>query len=103
VKVVFYETSISVAYKNTGWDLQTWDVGFNEIRAGKRIKIYGDGGPVSEPVALNSNGTAKTPGLPPDMLTFRIYRALPFVGIFYQLPTDTPSGYPYNIAQPDPT
>lgn len=96
VRVVYYETSVSIAYRNTGWDLQTWNVGFNEIKGGKRVKILAGSEPVSEPAALNSNGTQKTPGLPPDMLTFRIYRALPFVGTFHRIPNDNFAGWPYN-------
>jgi hypothetical protein len=41
--------------------------------------------PVSQPVAL-SNGVKKSPGSPPDILTFRVYKKLPFVGTFPTLP-----------------
>lgn len=111
VKVIYYDTSISIAYRPTGWDLQTWDVGFNYIQGGSfnaslgavtggtRRKIMAGSEPVSEPAAL-TQGREKAPGLAPDLLTFRIYKTLPFVGIFYQIPTDTPSGYPYGIPQP---
>ena len=95
VKVVYYETSIAIAYKSTGWDLMTWDVGFNQIVGGKRQKIQVGDGDASEPVAL-SNGVAKAPGQPPDMLTFRIYPMLPFVGTFAQIPSDAYTGYPYD-------
>lgn len=103
VRVVFYETQMTFAYRNTGWDLQTWNIGFNEIKGGKRVKIYAGSEPVSEPAALNLNGTQKTPGLPPDMLTFRIYRTLPFVGTFFQIPTDLYVGYPYTEPELIPT
>jgi hypothetical protein len=103
VKVIYYETSITCAYRSTGWDLQTWNVGFNEIKSGKRSKILAGGDPVSEPAALNANGTQKTPGQPPDLLTFRIYRTLPFVGTFYQIPTDVLAGWPYTEPQIPPT
>jgi hypothetical protein len=85
-KYVYWETNATLAYRNTGWDLQTWDVGFNELVNGQRVKIMAGADPVSEPAAL-SNGSAKTPGQPPDMLTFRIYRTLPFVGTFPLLPS----------------
>lgn len=103
VKVRFFEVSMTMAYRSTGWDLQTWNVGFNEIKNGKRLKILAGSEPASEPVALNANGTQKTPGLAPDMLTFRIYRALPFVGTFFQIPNDVYAGYPYDIPEPLPT
>lgn len=82
---VYWEVNSQLAYRATGWDLQTWDVGFNEIVRGKRVKIMAGADPVSEPAAL-SNGRAKAPGLPPDLLLFRIYPMLPFVGKFTQLP-----------------
>jgi hypothetical protein len=82
---VYYEVSATLAYRGTGWDLQTWDVGFNEIVGGQRKKILAGKDPVSEPAAL-SNGRAKTPGQPPDMLTFRVYKMLTFNGAFYTIP-----------------
>lgn len=85
-KYVYWETNATLSYRNTGWDLQTWDVGFNQIVGGQRVKILAGSEPVSEPAAL-SNGVAKTPGQPPDMLTFRIYRMLTFNGTFPTLPS----------------
>jgi len=107
-KTFYFETSIQIAYKGTGWDLQTWDVGFNEIvggswdssvmaRIGGTRQAIKDSNleRVSEPAAL-SYGVAKAPGIAPDMLTFRIYPTMPFMGVFEQIPTLVPSGYPYN-------
>jgi hypothetical protein len=85
-KYVYWEASTTLAYRNTGWDLQTWDVGFNEIVSGARKKIMAGSEPVSEPAALSA-GRAKTPGQPPDLLTFRIYPMRPFTGTFPPLPT----------------
>lgn len=96
VKGYYWETSITLGYRNTGWDLQTWDVGFNEIVGGQRRKILAGSEPVSEPAAL-SNGVAKTPGQPPDLLTFRIYPMVPFTGIFEPIPSTYPSTFPYDI------
>lgn len=98
-KVWYWDTSVSIAYRKDTWDLRTWDVGFNEIIDGKRVKIYAGSEPVSEPAALQT-GRAKAPGQPPNMLSFRIYQTLPFVGTFPELPnTFSGSGsYPYNIA-----
>lgn len=97
VKVYYFDTTVTLSYRDSGWDLQTWDVGFNEIVSGKRKKIMAGNDPVSEPVALSS-GKAKQPGQPPDMLTFRLYKMLPFVGTFEPIPNQTPTGYPYNVA-----
>jgi hypothetical protein len=91
-KVYYWETNVTLAYRDTGWDLQTWDVGFNEIVGGQRKKILAGSEPVSEPAALRQ-GRAKTPGQPPDMLTFRIYKTLPFVGVFEPIPDAAPPGY----------
>jgi hypothetical protein len=82
---VYYEVSTTLAYRGTGWDLQTWDVGFNEIVGGQRKKIMAGSEPVSEPAALSS-GRAKAPGQPPDMLMFRIYKSLPFLETFPVIP-----------------
>jgi hypothetical protein len=82
---IYYELSEVLAYRATGWDLQTWDVGFNQIVGGQRMKIMAGGDPVSEPVAL-SGGAAKAPGQPPDLLSFRIYKMLPFSGTFPVIP-----------------
>lgn len=95
VKVYYWDMSTTIAYRQSGWDLQTWDVGFNEIKNGKRVKIYAGSEPVSEPVAL-SNGLAKTPGQPPDLLSFRIYPMRPFTNIFPPIPDQQFSGYPYS-------
>jgi hypothetical protein len=84
-KYVYWECSTTLAYRNYTWDLQTWDVGFNEIVGGARKKIMAGAEPVSEPAAL-SNGRAKTPGVAPDLLTFRIYPMVPFTGTFPPLP-----------------
>jgi len=85
-KYLYWETNATLAYRNTGWDLQTWDVGFNEIVGGARKKIMAGSEPVSEPAALSS-GRAKTPGQPPDLLSFRIYPMLAFTGTFPSLPS----------------
>lgn len=94
---VYYEVSTTLAYRGTGWDLQTWDVGFNYIQGGAwnattrtrtggtRLPILAGTEHVSEPAAL-SQGAAKTPGQPPDLVTFRIYKMLPFNGTFPVIP-----------------
>jgi hypothetical protein len=85
-KYLYWEVSTTLAYRGTGWDLQTWDVGFNEIVSGVRKKILAGSEPVSEPAALSS-GRAKTPGQPPDLLVFRIYPMQPFGTAFPAIPS----------------
>jgi len=98
-KIFYWDTSVTVAYRADTWDLRTWDVGFQKlVRTGTtitKIKIYAGNDPVSEPVALNSDGSEKTPGLPPDMKVFRIYKKMPFTGIIPPLPDTAPAGYTY--------
>lgn len=86
-EVPYWQVSLELAYRVEGWTLKLWDVGYNEIVSGERKKILDKlNEPVSEPVAL-SNGSAKTPGSPPDMLEFKVYRELPFNGTFPVLPS----------------
>jgi hypothetical protein len=86
-EVSYWTVTVELAYRVEGWQLKLWDVGYNEIKSGKRQKILDKmKEPVSEPVAL-SNGVAKSPGQPPDMLTFKIYKELPFTGAFASLPS----------------
>lgn len=92
VKVFYYETSITLAYRETTWDLLTWDVGFNEVVNGQRRKILAGSEPVSEPVALQ-NGAAKPPGQPPNQLQFRVYKVLPFSTKFEGIPLTSAAGF----------
>lgn len=86
-EVPFWSVSVDLAYRAEGWSLKVWDVGYNEIVGSQRKKILDKmKEPVSEPVAL-SNGVAKTPGQPPDMLTFKLYREQVFSGVFPALPS----------------
>lgn len=85
-KYVYWEVVTSLAFRGTTWDLQTWDVGFNQIVGGQRQKIKDSNlEPVSEPAAL-SNGVAKPAGQPPDLKVFRIYPMLAFNGVFTVIP-----------------
>lgn len=70
----YWETTWEFRYRKDGWSLRPWDVGFNELASGERQAIVGaDGKAVKQPVALNSNGTAKDAGDPPDALVFDVY------------------------------
>jgi hypothetical protein len=51
------------------WKAMPWDVGFMELVGSERKTILGnDGKPVKQPVALNSNGTKKSPGQAPSVI-----------------------------------
>jgi len=85
-EVTYWAVSTVLAYREVGWRLRTWDVGFNEIVSGQRRKILDAAEqPVSQPVGL-SGGAKVSAGSSPAMLTFRIYKELPFAGIFPVLP-----------------
>jgi len=88
-KVTYYEVNVTFAYRGTTWDLQTWDVGFNQIINGVKQKCKFGGSEASEPVALH-NGVQKASGEPPEMLTFRVYRMLEFGGMFPEIPDTNP-------------
>lgn len=86
-EIPYWSISVEIAYRPEGWKLKLWDVGYNEIVGGKRRRILDElREPVSDPVAL-SNGSAKTAGQPPDMLEFKLYREVPFSGLFSTLPS----------------
>jgi hypothetical protein len=86
-EVAYWAVTIDIAYRQEGWKLKLWDVGFNEIVGGQRKKILDQlKEPVSEPVALQ-NGAAKTPGQPPNSLEFKVYKEVTFSGTVPNLPT----------------
>ena len=64
----------------SGWDLEPWNVGFNEIKSnGDKVAILTDDEtPVSQPVALNTDGSAKDPGSAPTALQFEVYEETSF-------------------------
>lgn len=67
--IEYVETSWEFRYEPDTWRLMPWDVGFMELVSGERKAILGnDGKPVKQPVALNSNGTKKSPGQKPDVI-----------------------------------
>jgi hypothetical protein len=73
-QVEYWETTWEFRYRANGWALKPWDVGFNQLVDGERQAIVGsDGKAVKQPVALDSDGTAKTPGQEPDVLSFDVY------------------------------
>lgn len=65
----FIESRWEFRYEPSTWKLMPWDVGFMELVSGQRKAILGsDGKPVKQPVALNSNGTKKNPGVAPSVI-----------------------------------
>lgn len=65
----FIESRWEFRYEPDTWKLMPWDVGFMELVSGERKVITGnDGKPVKQPVALNTNGTKKSPGTAPSVV-----------------------------------
>lgn len=68
-KRTFVETAWEFRHEPETWRCMPWDVGFMEIFQQQKRAILGvDRKPVKQPVALNSNGTAKAAGDPPDVI-----------------------------------
>lgn len=65
-----WSVSVEMTYKSDTWAIRYYDVGYNEIVNGERRAILDkSGNPVSRPVALNPDGSAKPVGQLPDKIT----------------------------------
>jgi hypothetical protein len=65
----YIESRWEFRYDPETWKLMPWDVGFMELVSGERKTIVGqDGKPVKQPVALNADGTKKSPGTAPSVI-----------------------------------
>lgn len=69
-----WSVSVEWTFNPSDWKIRYYDVGYNEIVGGKRQAILDkSGNPVSKPVALKFDGTAKDVGEEPDVLTIKPY------------------------------
>ena len=69
-----WSVSVEYTYNPADWKIRYFDVGYNEIVGGERQAILDkSGNPVSKPVALEADGTAKAVGQEPDILTILPY------------------------------
>jgi len=66
----FIEARWEFRYDPETWKAMPWDVGFMELVSGsqRRVILGNDGKPVKQPVALNTNGTRRTPGQAPSII-----------------------------------
>lgn len=84
----YIETKWEFRYDPETWKCLPWDVGFMELNgSGERVTILGaDGKAVKQPVALNPDGTAKTPGEKPGVILdgegLEIYQTQSFAAVF---------------------
>jgi hypothetical protein len=69
-----WSVSVEFTYNPDDWKIRYYDVGYHEIVNGERLAIMDKGGnPVSKPVPLDNDGTAKAVGQDPDILTIKPY------------------------------
>lgn len=69
-----WSVSVEYTFNPADWKIRYFDVGYNEIINGERQAILDkSGNPVSKPVALNNDGTAKPVGEEPNILTILPY------------------------------
>lgn len=73
-----WSVSVEWTYNPADWKIRYFDVGFHETPGSSgsqsRIAIMDKAGnPVSKPVPLNPDGTAKAVGEPPDVLSIKPY------------------------------
>lgn len=97
VTLVYWEVNWEFAYREGGWDLKPWDLGFAQLvnaqgepepYGSQRKNIVGqDGKPVRQPVGLNCAGVAVQAGQPPCELFFQVYERKNFGGQFGELYT----------------
>ena len=92
-ELYYYQISVELVYRTSGWPLILPDVGYNYIDplaegsgSGPRTRCWvehdGERVPSANPVALNSEGDMLTAGLPPRLLVRRVHRAVPFSTYF---------------------
>lgn len=78
-----WSVNVEFTYKPDTWQIRYYDVGYNEVVGGERRAILDKAGnPVSKPVALNNDGTAKTVGQEPDVLKILPYEQVDLNGMF---------------------
>lgn len=91
--VKYWEVTVELMYRQTGWNLLIPDVGFNFIADGqkRRAMVFDDENKEwvasAEPVALNGNGGLVAPGGQPAILDRRVYRRVNFGSYFGSPPS----------------
>jgi hypothetical protein len=87
-EVRYWSITTELVYRQTGWNLQLPDVGYNFLDGGikKRAHVIdpesGEKVACVNPVALNSNGSLKGAGDLPDILDRRVNREVDFSSYF---------------------
>ena len=88
-EIKYWSVSVELAYRNSGWRLMLPDVGWNYLESGEKKRAYVKGPPPdseeiasANPIALNSNGSIKSPGTAPDILYRRVHAEVAFQPLF---------------------
>lgn len=87
-EIRYWSISIELAYRQTGWNLQLPDVGFNYLEGSDKKRAYvldsetGERLACVNPVALNSDGSLKDADQVPDILERRVNKEVAFNGFF---------------------
>jgi hypothetical protein len=92
VEVKYWSVSVELAFRQSGWRLMLPNVGYNYLEGGQQKRAYvidpdsGEKIASSNPVALNDNGSLKSPGTAPDILYRRVHREVVFQTFFGKPP-----------------
>jgi len=92
VELKYWSVSVELAFRQSGWRLMLPNVGYNYLDGNEKKRAYvvdsesGDKVASSSPVALNSNGSIKSPGTAPDILYRRVHREVNFAPLFGKPP-----------------
>jgi hypothetical protein len=87
-EIKYWSVSVELAYRQSGWRLMLPNVGWNYIEGSQKKRAY-----VTDPesnekvasanvVALNTNGSIKSPGVAPDILYRRVHPEVAFQPLF---------------------
>jgi hypothetical protein len=88
VEINYWAITTELAYRQTGWNLQLPDVGYNYLEGSEKKRAYVIDPDTNEkvaavnPVALNSDGTLKAANQLPDILDRRVNREVDFSSYF---------------------
>jgi hypothetical protein len=79
-EIIYCRVAYEIVFDSNGWQPRPLNMGYRELVGGKLVVIKDkDGQAVSQPVALNANGTAKAPGAAVDRAgPFKVHPELPF-------------------------
>jgi hypothetical protein len=88
VEIKYWSVSAELAYRQSGWRLMLPNVGWNFLEDNEKKRAYVTDSETDEKVAsanvvaLNSNGSIKSPGVAPDILYRRVHKEVAFQPLF---------------------